>query len=125
LLVFTVSLGFGLSGLACSSSTTSGGGGDEDSGTSDGGGDGTVKKDGGGDAQQMGDSGGMDGGGGDAAGNCSPLKGSCDIVSQNCPQGKECVAVSTADGGFTSQCNNTSVGQHIAKGEACSTQNPN
>lgn len=119
--------GLGVSGAACSASSSDGGSGGDDSGVHDSSsGDGSVSHDGGSDTNTGNDTGGGDGGSPEAAGNCSAVNGpACDIVTQNCPSGKECVATQGRDGGFTTACNPTSVGQHIAKGEPCSTQSPN
>jgi hypothetical protein len=90
---------------ACSSSstdTTSGEGGasGDSGGKGDAGGDGLAPP-------PPGDSG--------KPGNCSAVKGACDIVSQNCPMGQECVVVN----GPMTQCVPAQASQQLDKGRAC------
>lgn len=47
----------------------------------------------------------------------NPIKGECDLVSQNCPSGKECVS-NLPDGGFGTICQDPGTGA-LAEGEAC------
>ncbi len=124
LLVLGAFGGIGVSGVACSSSSSSNVGGD-DGGSA---GDGTTGDGGNGHDSALTDSSGNDtgssDGGAEAQGNCSAVKGPCDIVLQDCPTGKECVAVSV-DGGFATACVNTSVGEVKQKGAACTTGGSN
>ncbi len=56
-------------------------------------------------------------------GNCSAVKGACDIVAQNCPKGQECVVVN----GPSTQCVPVSSSEQLAMGTACcpsTTSNP-
>jgi hypothetical protein len=55
-------------------------------------------------------------------GNCSPVNGpACDIVKQNCPSGKECVILESADAalGVTTACEPTQTSEHLPVGHAC------
>lgn len=53
-------------------------------------------------------------------GNCEPAKGpACDLVLQNCPSGKQCVAVAQGGGKYTTECAATFATQHIQKGYPC------
>lgn len=67
---------------------------------------------------------------GDAEGNCSPVKGECDIVAQNCPDGpsgqkRECtVDVDRTSGAFVTVCADTRVTQRLPKGQACCPNAP-
>jgi hypothetical protein len=47
----------------------------------------------------------------------NPIKGECDLVSQNCPNGKECVAM-LPDGGNGTSCQDPGTGA-LGEGEAC------
>jgi hypothetical protein len=51
--------------------------------------------------------------------NCSPVNGACDIVSQNCPSGQECILASATDGGLTTSCSQDLPSEHLPKGSAC------
>jgi|GEM_PF-4034849 len=53
------------------------------------------------------------------------VKGECDLVSQNCPNGQECVAPTQPDGGTFSLCQAPGAGA-LAEGELCTpgTDNP-
>lgn len=125
LLVLSAIGGLGISGVACSSSSggsfTSDDGGSSDGTTGDGGShDGALT-----DSPNTGDTGSSDAGH-EAQGNCAPVMGPCDIVLQNCPTGKECVLARATDGGYTTTCANTSVGEVKQKGADCtaSASNP-
>ena len=48
-------------------------------------------------------------------GNCSAVKGACDIVSQNCPTGQECIVVN----GPTTQCVPIESSEQLDMGHAC------
>ena len=118
-----------MTGVACSSSSSGDSGGDA-------GADGTdVDATQGGDSGNARDGASSDGGSGDGGsqdatsevtGNCSPVKGACDIVLQNCGSGKECVVARASDGGFTTECIATNNNEHIPKGSPCCPggQNP-
>jgi hypothetical protein len=119
--------GGGVFGVACSSSSS--GSFDDDAGADGSAASDATSGDGSKDSASF-DSGSNDGGSQDATselqGNCSPVKGPCDIVLQDCGQGKECVVARASDGGFTTACMATTNNEHIAKGEKCcpSTNNP-
>jgi hypothetical protein len=52
--------------------------------------------------------------------SCEPAKGpACDLVLQNCPAGKQCVAVAQGGGKYTTQCGPTYATQHIDRGYPC------
>jgi hypothetical protein len=51
----------------------------------------------------------------DAGGHCSPAKGECDIVLQDCPPGNECVA----DNAGRTACEPVQVSQQLPMGRAC------
>lgn len=52
--------------------------------------------------------------------NCEPAKGpACDLVLQNCPAGKQCIAVAQGGGKYTTECGPTYATQHIDKGYPC------
>ena len=53
--------------------------------------------------------------------HCSPILGSCDIVSQNCGAGMECIAVEDPDGGPSeiTVCSPTQPSEHLPAGHAC------
>lgn len=60
-------------------------------------------------------------------GNCSVVKGDCDIVSQNCPGGQECVVVSDKNGASSTKCFPIEGSEQLQMGEACcpsTTANP-
>jgi len=97
---------------ACSSSDDTGATDTNDSGT-----DGTT----GGDAKN--DVVPSDGGGVKEGGNCSVVKGACDIVLQNCPddskgQKQECV-VSQTDKTLTTKCIAVQSSQTLPQGHSC------
>jgi hypothetical protein len=54
-------------------------------------------------------------GGGDAGGNCSPAKGECDIVLQDCPPQQEC----TVDNSGKTVCQPVQASQQLPLGRAC------
>jgi hypothetical protein len=132
-------LGGGLLAAACSSTsnktfTTQDGGSDSSLKTGDSGpqGDGGGPSDSGTSPMDVigtGDSGsGVTDSGGEGGGptdgplaNCSPIQGSCDIVSQNCGTGMECVAFGDPDGGpgAITACSPTQPSEHLPAGHAC------
>ncbi len=64
-----------------------------------------------------------DGGGGfdGPLANCSPIMGACDIVSQNCGPGMECIAVLDPDGGpgEVTACSTVQASEHLPSGHSC------
>jgi hypothetical protein len=97
--------------LACSSSD-----GDERGGP-DSGADGTSVEDAGVDARQRADS-------AREGGNCSPVKGSCDLVVQDCPddskgQKQECVVARASTGDITTECVPVQASQQLPIGRGC------
>jgi hypothetical protein len=105
----------GALGVACGPN-----GNGSDGGVDSGNNDGTLPGDSGKDGQSS------DGGpGNDAAPTTceAGVSGECDIYAQNCPSGKDCEVVGTADGGITLQC----VTNQNAKpeGYACTTSGNN
>ena len=52
-------------------------------------------------------------------GNCEPVKGTCDLVLQNCEAGSQCVAEQQADASYTATCGPTYAVQHVALGYSC------
>ena len=121
LLACTATLGGGIFVEACSSSSGSGFSAD-DAGT-----DATINNngsDGGTDGSMSGNS---DSAAGDAGGHCTPIKGACDIVLQDCPKSKtgqaqECVA-SGNNGNFTTQCAPAQASEQLPTGRACCPSN--
>jgi hypothetical protein len=104
----------GAFGVACSSSNGS------NFGSDDGGSDATTGDSGRQDVTDAGDA---------LQGNCEPLHGECDLVLQDCTDGKQCVPDFGPDGGNTTSCQPTTGTQHIKKGYACTppqqpAQNP-
>lgn len=63
-------------------------------------------------------------GGKDGGGHCTPIKGPCDVVLQDCPDDKgkkqECVA----SGSTTTECVPVQGSQQLGKGRACCSNNP-
>jgi hypothetical protein len=53
--------------------------------------------------------------------NCSPIQGSCDIVSQNCGANMECVAFADPDGGpgAITSCSPAQPSEHLPAGHSC------
>jgi hypothetical protein len=49
-------------------------------------------------------------------GGCSPINTACDIVTQNCPAGKECQSASGSNG---TQCVDIAPSRHLPRGHAC------
>ena len=90
--------------------------------------DGTpATTDGGSEGSVLPDSSGTDGGKPDAKPpipvcKTNPIKGECDLVSQNCPNGKECVAPTQPDGGTFTICQDPGTGA-LKEGEMCTGQN--
>ncbi len=66
---------------------------------------------------------GHDTGGPTPVGNCSPLKGSCDLVLQDCPMvsgsPQECAPVRTQDGGVGAACVAVNPNNSLSKGAPC------
>lgn len=50
---------------------------------------------------------------------CSIVTGACDIVSQNCSNGSECVAIFAPDGGIVTQCVADQPNEVLHKGAPC------
>jgi hypothetical protein len=78
------------------------------------------------DGGALSDRGGGDEPAGDAGGHCSTVRGTCDIVLQNCPTGKECTVVSSSGGGLglTTECVPAGTGSKPA-GARCCPNEPN
>jgi hypothetical protein len=65
---------------------------------------------------------------GDAEGNCSAVKGECDIVAQNCPDGptgqkRECI-VTASGGSYATECVDTRASQRLPAGHTCCPNAP-
>jgi hypothetical protein len=52
-------------------------------------------------------------------GGCEPIDGSCDLVTQNCPSGKQCSQISQLNGTNYTACIPTNSHEHIDKGYPC------
>jgi hypothetical protein len=60
---------------------------------------------------------------GSDAGRCAQLKGSCDLVTQDCPSGKECVVVASASGNeLTTDCQPAGSGNKPVGAKCCPDQ---
>jgi hypothetical protein len=52
-------------------------------------------------------------------GGCSPVKGACDLVTQDCPSGSWCGVEQQPDGSYVAACTPSQAVQHVAAGYAC------
>lgn len=52
-------------------------------------------------------------------GNCTAVKGPCDLVLQDCPPSEECVVTRATAGGFTTACRAVGASQQLPIGRAC------
>jgi hypothetical protein len=57
-------------------------------------------------------------------GACEPIDGSCDLVTQDCPAGKQCSQVQNFSGTSFTECTATNSHQHIDKGYPCCPRDP-
>ena len=53
------------------------------------------------------------------SGNCTKVKGPCDLVLQDCQPGQECVVTRPAGGSFTTTCRAVGASQQLPIGRAC------
>ena len=111
--------GGGLFGLACSSPSTPPPGPD-DAGGDVTTGDGSKPDSTGGDSSKP-DSGTDTG---VAVCTTNPISGECDLVSQNCTAGNECVVVDVGDGGSGTKCEPVGSGA-LVKGSTCTASGSN
>ena len=116
---FVAVVGCSFAFAACSSNDTSndaGTGGGPDATTGDDGSSGDDATTG--DDARAGDDTGVRGDTG--GGHCSPVQGSCDIVLQDCPTGKECTVVQGAGGsGLTTACVTAGTGNKPSGARCC------
>ncbi len=114
-------IGFSIAGavvFACSSSSPTDSGNGDDASS-----EGSTTDDGGSGDDGAIDAGSDTGSGDDGGPSCTGLPGTCDLVKQNCPQGKECSFVSdNTTGAITAACVTAGTGNKPIGAKCCPDQ---